>query len=124
MKKLAIQILVKKTNILEHQGLKDLVYIHYNLRLKNQYKYFLIYTEYDFFYLNVYKKSNVLFFRFYNKKKSYDFIDYACIDETEFWIINEDELEELDLEEMENLLYDEKSIPMEIEGLTSTIHIG
>ena len=40
------------------------------------------------------------FFRFYNKKRSYDPIDYACIDETEFWIIDEDEPGELDLEEM------------------------
>ena len=44
------------------------------------------------------------FFRFYNKKRSYDPIDNACIDETEFWIIDEDEPGELDLEEMENLL--------------------
>ena len=46
------------------------------------------------------------FFRFYNKKRSDDPIDYACIDETEFWIIDEDESREVDLEEMENLLYD------------------
>ena len=44
-----------------------------------------------------------IFFRFYNKKRSYDTIDYACIDETEFWIIDEDESGELDLEEVENL---------------------
>ena len=45
-------------------------------------------------------------FRFYNKKISYDPINYACIDETEFWIIDEDEPGELDLEKMENLLYE------------------
>ena len=29
-------------------------------------------------------------FRFYNKKMNYDPIDYACIDEIEFWIVDED----------------------------------
>ena len=53
-----------------------------------------------------------LFFRFYNKKISYAPIDYACIDETEFWITNEDKLGELDLKEMKNLLYDEGSLPI------------
>ena len=63
-------------------------------------------------------------FRFYNKKRSYDPIDYACIDETEFWIIDEDESGELDLEEMENLLYEEGSFPREVEGSSSTTQIG
>ena len=63
-------------------------------------------------------------FRFYNKKRSYDSIDYACIDETEFWIIDEDESGELDLEEMENLLYEEGSFPREVEGSSSTTQIG
>ena len=31
----------------------------------------------------------LFFFRFYNKKMSYDPIDYACIDEIEFWIVDE-----------------------------------
>ena len=31
------------------------------------------------------------FFMFYNKKRSYDLIDYAYIDEAKFWIINEDD---------------------------------
>ena len=56
------------------------------------------------------------FFMFHNKKRSYDPIDYACIDETKFWIIDEDELGELDLEEVENLLYEEGSLPIEFEG--------
>ena len=63
-------------------------------------------------------------FRFYNKKRSYDPIDYACIDETEFWIIDEDESGELDLEEMENLLHEEGSFPREVEGSSSTTQIG
>ena len=62
-------------------------------------------------------------FRFYNKKRTYDSIDYACIDETNFWIVDEDESVELDVEELENLLYEERSIPInEVEGSSS--HIG
>ena len=64
------------------------------------------------------------FFRFYNKKRSYDPIDYACIDETGVWIIDKDELGELDLEEMENHLYEEGSLPIEVEGLSSSTQIG
>ena len=63
------------------------------------------------------------FFRFYCKKKT-DPIDYAYIDETEFWIIDEDESGELDLEEMENLLYDEEYLPIEVGGSNSTTHIS
>ena len=56
------------------------------------------------------------FFRFY-KKMSYDLINYICIDETNFWIVNKDELGELDREEMKNILYEERSIPInEVEG--------
>ena len=39
----------KKRNKLEHQRLNDLVYIHYNLQLKNRYIYFLSYFEYQFY---------------------------------------------------------------------------
>ena len=38
----------------------------------------------------------LLFFRLYNKKRSYDPIDYECIDKTEFWIIDKNEPRELD----------------------------
>ncbi|RVW27608.1 hypothetical protein CK203_099113 [Vitis vinifera] len=62
------------------------------------------------------------FFRFYNKKRIYDPIDYACIDETDFWIVDEDRPVELDVEELENLLYEEGSIPInEVEGSSSHI---
>ena len=47
------------------------------------------------------------FFRLYNKKRIYDPIDYACIDETDFWVVDEDQPTELDVEELENLLYEE-----------------
>ena len=65
----------------------------------------------------------LFFFRFYNKKRTYDPIDYACIDETDFWIVDEDRPVELDVEDLENILYEEKSIPInEMEGSSS--HIG
>ena len=45
------------------------------------------------------------------------------IDETDFWIADEDQLAELDVEELENLLYEEGLIPInEVEGSSS--HIG
>ena len=65
-----------------------------------------------------------LFFKFYNKKRSYDPIDYVCFVETEFWIIDEDESGELNLEEMENRLYEEGSLPREVEGSSSATQIG
>ena len=49
----------------------------------------------------------LFFFRFYNKKRIYDPNDYACIDETDFWIVDEDQPVELDVGELENLLYEE-----------------
>ena len=49
-------------------------------------------------------------FRFNNKKISYDLIDYTCIDETGNWIIDKDELGELDIEEVEDLLYEKGSL--------------
>ena len=64
------------------------------------------------------------FFRLYNKKTSYDPIDYASIDETEFWIIDEDEPRGLDLEEVENLLYEKGYLPIEVEVSNSTTQIG
>ena len=60
------------------------------------------------------------FFRLYNKKITYDPIDYACIDETDFCLVDEDEPRELDVEELENLLYEEGLIPInEVEGSSS-----
>ncbi|RVW51469.1 hypothetical protein CK203_084037 [Vitis vinifera] len=60
--------------------------------------------------------------KFYNKKRIYDPIDYACIDETDFWIVDGDQPTELDVEELENLLYEKGSIPInEVEGSSSHI---
>ena len=69
----------------------------------------------------------LLFFRLYKKKKkkSYDPIDYECIDEIEFWIIDENGSEELDFEELENLLYKEGLMPInEVESSSFSTHIG
>ncbi|RVW83944.1 hypothetical protein CK203_047364 [Vitis vinifera] len=58
----------------------------------------------------------------YNKKKIYDPIYYACIDETDFWIVDEDQPVELDVEELGNLLYEKWSIPInEVQGSSSHI---
>ena len=65
------------------------------------------------------------FFRLYNKKICYHPINYVCNDETEFWIINENESGELDYEELENILYEEdQSMPInEVEGSSSATHV-
>ena len=65
---------------------------------------------------------NVFFFIY--KKRSYYPIDYTCIDEIEFWIIDEDEPGELDLEEMENLLYEEGFLSIEVECSSLPSRIG
>ncbi|RVW87671.1 hypothetical protein CK203_041218 [Vitis vinifera] len=66
--------------------------------------------------------NRIVFWMFYNKKRIYDPIDYACIDETDFWVVDDDQPAELDVEELENLLYEEGSIPInEVEGSSSHI---
>ena len=44
------RIHTKRMNRLEHQRLNDLIYVHYNLRLKNWYKCFLSYFEFKLFH--------------------------------------------------------------------------
>ncbi|KAK2392436.1 hypothetical protein QL285_065796 [Trifolium repens] len=81
------RIHTKKRNRLEHQRLNDLVFVHYNLRLKN---------------------------RVFNKNGTYDPIDYERIDDIEFWIMEEDTNSTpiLDANEIESMLYNEESIPI------------
>ncbi|XP_071920401.1 uncharacterized protein [Coffea arabica] len=74
------RIHTKKRNRLEHQRLNDLVYIHYNLRLKNRLSY---------------------------KKRSYDPVDYETIDKVEFWIVDEEQEGELDYDELEEMIEEE-----------------
>ncbi|KAL6333575.1 hypothetical protein AAG906_028760 [Vitis piasezkii] len=66
--------------------------------------------------------NSIVFWMLYNKKRIYDPIDYTCIDETDFWVVDDDQPAELDVEELENLLYEEGSIPInEVEGSSSHI---
>ncbi|XP_031283806.1 uncharacterized protein LOC116142517 [Pistacia vera] len=84
------RIHTKRRNRLEHQRLNDLVFIHYNLRLKNRMCY---------------------------KKSSCDPIDYESIDRTEFWIADdEQEGDDFNLDELEQALYEEGSIPVGVDG--------
>ncbi|XP_028089575.1 uncharacterized protein LOC114289927 [Camellia sinensis] len=83
------RIHTKKRNRLEHHRHNDLVCVHYNLRLKN---------------------------RKYYKTRNYDPIDIESIDKTEFWIIEEERLEQeepplLDYDELEKMLYKEDEPP-------------
>ncbi|XP_030958518.1 uncharacterized protein LOC115980411 [Quercus lobata] len=87
------QIHTKRRNRLEHQRLNDLVFVHYNYRLKERVK---------------------------RKKFNFDPIDYASIDKTEFWVVEDEEPPFLDHEEIENALYEEGAYPIE-EGSSSHV---
>ncbi|XP_073033773.1 uncharacterized protein [Primulina eburnea] len=77
------RIHTKKRNRLEHQRLNDLVYVNYNLRLKE---------------------------RLDNQMNCQDPIDYESIDKTDFWVMEEEEEENsspiLDIDELDEMLYD------------------
>ncbi|KAF7823796.1 uncharacterized protein G2W53_021940 [Senna tora] len=79
------RIHTKKRNRLEHKILNDLVYTHYNLRLKNCDA---------------------------NKRRNCDPIDYESIENIEFWITDEDTSPFLDYDELENMIYDEQAVPI------------
>lgn len=81
------RIHTKRRNRLEHQRLNDLVYVAYNLRLKN---------------------------RFIPTKTSYDPIDYESIDDIDFWVLEDEETPEpeLDIDEIENALYNANARPV------------
>ncbi|KAL4633165.1 hypothetical protein ACB092_04G102500 [Castanea dentata] len=86
----------KRRNRFEHQRLNDLVYVHYNYRLKERVK---------------------------RKKFNFDPIDYASIDKTEFWVMKDEEPPFLDHEEIENALYEERAYLVE-EGSSSHVQRG
>lgn len=71
---------------MEHQQLNDILYLHYNYRLKDSVK---------------------------SKKFNFDPIDYASIDKTEFWVVEEEEPPLLDYVELMNTLYEEGAYPIE-----------
>ncbi|KAL4598973.1 hypothetical protein ACB092_11G093700 [Castanea dentata] len=66
----------KIRNSVEHQRLNDLVYVHYNYRLKE----------------------------IKRKKFNFDPIDYTSIDKTEFWVVEDEEPPFLDHEEIDNMM--------------------
>ncbi|KAK9990797.1 hypothetical protein SO802_025782 [Lithocarpus litseifolius] len=78
------QIHTKRRNRLEHQRLNDLVYVHYNHRLKKRY---ILY--------------NLLVSMFLKFNK------------TEFWLVEDEEPPSLEHEEIENPLYEEGAYPIE-----------
>ncbi|XP_054801457.1 uncharacterized protein LOC129305454 [Prosopis cineraria] len=78
----------KKRNKLEHERLNDLVYIHYNFRLRN---------------------------RVANKKKTLDPVDYESIDQIDYWIMEEDDCSLLNIDNIEqDLIYDDTVLPKAI----------
>ncbi|KAI3443934.1 hypothetical protein Pfo_000599 [Paulownia fortunei] len=84
------RIHTKKRNRLEHQRLNDLVFVHYNLRLKER--------------LDI-------------QKNCYYPIDYESIDKTNLWVMEEEEENSslmLDIDELNNMLYGEQSLPRNV----------
>ncbi|XP_039113715.1 uncharacterized protein LOC120249272 [Dioscorea cayenensis subsp. rotundata] len=80
------RIHTKRRNKLEHQRLNDLVYVTYNLRLRQRHQH---------------------------KKRSYDPVDYDCIDKTDFWVAEDECPPELDYEEiMDDNVYGDNAIPI------------
>ncbi|XP_054782036.1 uncharacterized protein LOC129289284 [Prosopis cineraria] len=78
----------KKRNKLEHERLNDLVYIHYNFRLRN---------------------------RVANKKKALDPVDYESIDQIDYWVMEEDDCSLLNIDNIErDLIYDDTVLPKAI----------
>ncbi|KAG8381166.1 hypothetical protein BUALT_Bualt06G0094100 [Buddleja alternifolia] len=78
------RIHTKKRNRLEHQRLNDLVYVHYNLKLKD---------------------------RWLLKPENFDPVDYESIDKTDFWVVDDEDESFLDYEDIENMLYEELDPP-------------
>ncbi|KAL0285243.1 UNVERIFIED_CONTAM: hypothetical protein Sradi_7179300 [Sesamum radiatum] len=78
------RIHTKKRNRLEHQRLNDLVYVHYNLKLKD---------------------------RWFMQAKSYDPIDYESIDKINFWIVDDEEEPFLNYEDIDNMLNEQLDPP-------------
>ncbi|KAK7302122.1 hypothetical protein RJT34_13002 [Clitoria ternatea] len=75
----------KRRNRLEHQRLNDLVYVTYNLRLKNRWAYY---------------------------NKSYDPIDYESIDKVDFWVTEEEPQPKFghDYMDIEKVIYQDNAI--------------
>ncbi|XP_076887345.1 uncharacterized protein LOC143537463 [Bidens hawaiensis] len=79
------RIHTKRRNRLEHERLKDLVYVHYNLRLQNRLKY---------------------------AKRSYDHVDYESINHMEFWVVEEEPEGELNNDDIDTMFGEEGNEPV------------
>ncbi|KAK8938450.1 hypothetical protein KSP39_PZI011345 [Platanthera zijinensis] len=79
------QIHTTRRNHLEHQRLNDLVYVCYNLNMRD---------------------------RTYFKKRSYDPLDYTSIDSVDFWVVEEEPAPELNYNNLESEIYQEITIPI------------
>ncbi|KAK8938660.1 hypothetical protein KSP39_PZI011656 [Platanthera zijinensis] len=79
------QIHTTRRNHLEHQRLNDLVYVRYNLNMRD---------------------------RTYFKKRSYDPLDYTSIDSLDFWVVEEEPTPELHYNEIENEVYAKNAMPI------------
>ncbi|KAE9615458.1 putative HAT dimerization domain, ribonuclease H-like domain-containing protein [Lupinus albus] len=80
------RIHTRKRNKLEHKRLNDLVYVHYNLGLKD---------------------------REVNKRRTLDPVDYESMENIEFWITEEEEETPLiDYDEIEKMFYYDLSNPI------------
>nr|GFA69506.1 reverse transcriptase domain-containing protein [Tanacetum cinerariifolium] len=56
-----------------------------------------------------------IFSRLHLDKRSYDLVDYKCIDETNFWVVEEEVQGELDYDQLQNML--EQEPPSQTQGL-------
>ncbi|XP_076890552.1 uncharacterized protein LOC143541669 [Bidens hawaiensis] len=79
------RIHTKRRNRLEHERLNDLVCVHYNLRLQNRHKY---------------------------AKRSYDPVDYESINHTDFWVVEEEPIGELNNDDIDTMFGEEETEPM------------
>ncbi|KAJ1391324.1 hypothetical protein SESBI_36715 [Sesbania bispinosa] len=50
--------------------------------------------------------------RWEHKKRSYDPIDYESIDKVEFWVVEEEAPPEFDVDDIENVIYQDNAIPI------------
>ena len=97
---------------MEHQRLNDLVFVHYNLHLQNRYvfdnRYVFVHFTFTTYKLCFFCEC---FYRLKVDKRSYDPIDYECIDKTDFWVVEEEPEGELDYNELENMVDEEEHEP-------------
>ncbi|CAA2986381.1 uncharacterized protein LOC111403679 isoform X2 [Olea europaea subsp. europaea] len=90
----------------------------YNLRLRNMYiilnflprhEFILMTRLFDIFFLYL-TTTHLRPYRRYYKKRSYDTVDYECIDKTNFWIVEEVPPRVFEYEDLDNAIYEENAI--------------